>query len=219
MLFPRRSGSAVRISSSLLTSLLILIGLASVASAASVTAPATSTSGVPLTGSLTIDDGIDPGNLVVTLTLDALQGDVRGFLAHVADESLLSGLEIVGVGRKAVQFREDKVGKSVKANGLGRAGSACPCDFGIKFPSKTGTSVTFTISHETEDLTLALFFGQDFAIKASNLRVEKANGKIKGVNHSLLQGTVPNVIPEPTVAIMMALGLGGLSYAGRVPKR
>jgi len=201
-----------------LTSLSILIGLSTAASAATVTAPATSTSGPALTGSLTIDDAIDPGNLVITLTLDATRGDIRGFLAHVSDESLLGGLEIVGYKNRASQFKEDHVGKSVKAKGLGQSGSACPCDLGVNFPAQTGTTVTFTLSHKTQDLTLALFYGQDFAFKASGIRFQSTSGKSKGVQHALLQGTVPNPIPEPTTAILMAIGLGGLSYAGRERK-
>ena len=81
---------------SLLTSLLVLIGLASTAGAAIVTAPATSGGTRPVDGTLTIDDGIDPGNLVLTFTVDAAAGDIRGFLAQIADESLISGLSVVG---------------------------------------------------------------------------------------------------------------------------
>ncbi len=218
MLFLRRSASP---RSFFLTSLFLLLGLASSANAATVTATATSANGSPLTGSLTIDDGIDPGNLVITLALDALQGDVRGFLAHIADPSLLDGLEVLGLNGRSSEFRENRVGSAIKAKGLGRAGSACPCDLGVKFPAQTGTSVTFTLTHETEDLTIALFYGQDFAIKASRLQLENGSsqGRSKGIKHDLLQGRVPNPVPEPTTALLMALGLGGLSYAGRSPKR
>lgn len=218
MLFQRRSPSP---RSFLLTSLLILLGLASSANAASVTATATSANGQPISGSLTIDDGIDPGNLVITLTLDVLQGDVRGFLAQIADESLISGLEVVGLNGRSTQFRQNKVGSSIKARGLGASGVACPCDLGVKFPAQTGTSVTFTLTHETEDLTIALFYGQDFAIKASRVRLESSNGqgRSKGIKNDILLGRVPNPVPEPTTALLMALGLGGLSYAGRGAKR
>ena len=122
MLFLRRSASPRSI---LLASLLVLLGLASSANAATVTATATSAFGTTLTGSLTIDDGIDPGNLVITLTLDnAAQGDIRGFLAHIADQSLLGGLEVIGLNGRSSEFRENRVGSAVKAKGLGRAGSA-----------------------------------------------------------------------------------------------
>lgn len=212
MLFLRRA-SHIR---SLITSLLVLIGLSTAAGAATVTATATSTGSHPVDGTLTIDDGIDPGNLVITFDLDVPQGDIRGFFAQFADESLISGLSVVGLPNRSSQFREDRIGKAAKSRGLGQPGSACPCDFGLKFPAQTGTSVTFTLTHETEDLTLALFYGQDFSIKASKIRLEElgSNGKPRGLKTVILEGQVPNPIPEPTTAVLMVLGLGGLSYAG-----
>lgn len=214
MLFLRRTHSLA----SLFSSILVSIGLASVASAAIVTVPATSGGSHPVEGTLTIDDGIDPGNLVITFALDARAGDIRGFLAQVADESLISGLSVVGYNNRASQFGEDRIGKAEKSRGLGQPGSACPCDFGLKFPSKTGTSVTFTLTHATVDLTLDLFYGQDFAVKAAKIETENGSGKSKRIKSAILQGQVPNVIPEPTTAVLMVLGLGGLSYMGRSRK-
>ena len=214
MLFLRRAHPVA----SILTSLLVLIGLASSAGAAIVTAPATSGGSRPVDGTLTIDDGIDPGNLVITFTLDAASGDIRGFLAQIADESLISGLSVVGYNNRASQFGENRIGKAAKSNGLGQPSSACPCDFGLKFPAQTGTSVTFTLTHATVDLTVGLFYGQDFAVKAAKIKTENGPGKSKGIKTAVLQGQVPNVIPEPTTAVLMILGLGGLSYAGRAQK-
>ena len=219
MSFLRRATS-VR---SLLSFLVILIGLSTAtytASAANVTATATSTGGHALDGTLTIDDGIDPGNLVITFTLNAPRGDIRGFLAQVSDESLLSGLSVVGYNNRSSQFREDRIGMAGKSHGLGQPGSACPCDFGLKFPGQTGTSVTFTLTHATADLTLDLFYGQDFAVKASKIRMDddELHGRSRGIKNVILQGRVPNPIPEPTTAVLMVLGLAGLSFAGRSQK-
>jgi len=214
MLFLRRA-TLIR---SLLASL-FLIALSSAAHAATVTATAISGGNRPLDGTLTIDDGIDPGNLVITFTLNAPKGDIRGFLAQLSDESLIEGLSVVGYNNRASQFREDGIGKASKSRGLGQPGSACPCDFGLKFPSQTGTSVTFTLTHATADLTLALFYGQDFSVKASKVRTANDDrGKSYGIKHTILEGRVPNPIPEPTTAVLMVLGLGGLSYVGRSAK-
>jgi hypothetical protein len=212
MLFLRR---ATRIRS-IFTSLLVLIGLSTAAGAATVTATATSGGSHPVDGTVTIDDGIDPGNLVITLDLDVPKGELRGFLAQFADESLIKGMSVDGYPNRASQFKEDKIGKAGKSQGLGQPGSACPCDFGLKFPSNTGTSVTFTLTHKTQFLTLALFSGQDFSIKASKIRLDElgSNGKPMGIKNVILEGRVPSPIPEPTTAVLMALGLGGLSYAG-----
>ena len=216
MLFPRRA-SFLRL---LLTSLISLIGLATAAHSATVTATATSSGSHPIDGTLTIDDGIDPGNLVITFTLNGVQGDIRAFRAQLANESLIPGLSVVGYSNRASQFREDAIGKADKSRGLAQPGSACPCDFGLSFPAQTGSSVSFTLTHATVDLTLDLFYGQDFAVKAAKILSETAtrNGKPKGFKTAILEGRVPNVIPEPTTAVLMVLGLGGLSYAGRARK-
>ncbi|MEZ4334864.1 MAG: PEP-CTERM sorting domain-containing protein [Myxococcota bacterium] len=219
MLYLRRS----RLSHLALLAFLVALGLASSGQAATITAPLSSTFGYPLTGSVTIDDGIDPGNLVITAQIDAQRGSVRGLLAHVADESLLDGLSIVGAGRRAYRFDANDVGKAAKSRGLGRPGSACPCDFGIRFSAREGTSVTFTLTHDTEALTIALFYGQAVSLQASNIRVDdgyRRNGKSrsKGIRKAVLEGTFPTPVPEPTTALLMGLGLAGLAYTGRRPQ-
>ncbi len=214
MLFSSRSKL-----SSLLFSSALLFGLATSAGAATVSAPANSIKGKPVTGSITIDDAIDPGNLVITLNLDAIKGNVRGFLAQVADESLLAGLSVVGRDEKSFHFDANDIGKSKKGRGKSGSGTACPCDLGIGFSAKSGTTVTFTLTHETQDLTVGLFYGQDFAIKANGIKVASATrggrGYANGIGSSVLEGRIPNPIPEPATATLMALGLAGLSYAGR----
>ncbi len=215
MLFSSRSKL-----STLLLSSALLFGLASSAGATTVTAEANSVKGKPVTGSITINDTIDPGNLVITLTVDATKGDVRGFLAQVADESLLAGLSVVGGNEKSFRVDANDIGKG--GHGAGRAGQACPCDLAIRFDAKSGTTVTFTLTHTTQDLTVGLLYGQDFAIKANGIKVASAarggRGYAQGIGSSVLEGRVPNPIPEPATATLMALGLVGLSYAGR-PKQ
>lgn len=190
--------------------LLACLGLASAAGAASITAPLTSTQGAPISGSITIDDGAKAGKLVITARLDSAQGDVRAILAQVADESLLEGLSIEGARRRNVRFEANDVGKVRYSKGLGLTGNACPCDFGIRFPARRGNEVSITLAHATQALTIALFFGQDFAVAASNIRTE-AGGNGNGVRHALLEGRILSPVPEPGTALMMALGLAGLS--------
>lgn len=221
MLFLRRSKrSSLLLSSALLAA----FGLASAAGATIVTAPASSISGTPITGSITIDDGADPGNLKITLTLDVTKGSVRGFMAQLGDESLIPGMSVIGA--KGFRFDANDIGRSKKAHGLGQAGTACPCDMAVNFSAKTGNTVTFTLTNKTHDLTVGLFYGQDFAIKASNIRFANSTRSSshgghddnRGIKQALLEGQVPNPIPEPTTAMLMALGLAGLSYAGRRPQ-
>src|SRR5690606_31267792 len=77
MLYLRRS----RISLLAPLAFLLALGLAASASAATITAPISSTFGPSLTGSVTVDDAIDPGNLVITAQIDAGRGSIRGLLA------------------------------------------------------------------------------------------------------------------------------------------
>jgi hypothetical protein len=80
--------------------------------------------------------------------------------------------------------------------------------------------VTFTLAHATVDLTFDLSCGQDFSVKASKIRMYdgESRGRSRGIKHVLLEGRVPNPIPEPTTAVLMVLGLGGLSLSGRSQK-
>ena len=69
------------------------------AAATRIEATASSFIGAPLDVLLTVDDGIDPGKLVLTLEVTGPSGtlaDLVGFVAHVNDESLLGGLSISG---------------------------------------------------------------------------------------------------------------------------
>ena len=90
----------------------------------------------------------------------------------------------------------------------------CPCDLGIGFSGKAGTTVTFTLTHATQALTVGLFYGQDFAIKANGIKVASlnrgGNGYSQGVGSSVLEGRVPSPIPEPATGVLLTLGLGAL---------
>jgi hypothetical protein len=207
-----------------LFTLATLVVVASSANAATLLVPLSSTYGAPLTGSITIDDGANPGKLVITAQIDTSRGDVRSILGQIADESLIDGLSVVGGSRRAFRFDANGIGGSGKSRGLGRSGEACPCDFGIRFPSHSGSSVSFTVAHATQNLTVALFYGQDFALNASGIlnQVSRESGHghgSKSYRFALLEGRAPSPIPEPTTAMLMALGLAGLSYAGRPSNR
>lgn len=200
-----------------------LVMVPSLASATIVNSTATSFLGEPMTASLTVDDESQAGDLVITLSIDAgpLTGDLRAFYAHVADESLLStGSTATGADVTDSLFAANSVsflGPGTQVPDL-LPGCGFPgCDFGVQF----GTfgignddiqSVTFVLSHATTDLTVDWLANLDFIVKLENVGAPKGDRS----GFSKLSGTV--VVPEPSTAIMMLLGLTGLTLAGRLPK-
>lgn len=186
------------------------------ASAAMVEASASPFTGSPLSVSIQIDDGADPGNLVITLEVDGTDptGDLRGFFAHVSDESLLPGLSVSGVGVSNATFSANSVINLGGGNNLNGGGSPCPCDFGFSIgtPGIGGDdiqSVTFTVSHATADLDVSFLNGESFGVRATSVGSPGSRG-----GSSKLVG----VVPEPSTGLLLGGGLAGLG-AFRRPRR
>jgi hypothetical protein len=186
------------------------------AAASIITATASSFTGDPLSVTLTIDDESDPGNLVITLEVDdgGAIGDLRGFFAHITDESLISGLSVSGSEITSSMFPDmaNSVINLGRGSNMNGGGSPCPCDFGVEI-GKPGIgrddyqSISFVLSHLDEDLTVALFEGQEFGVRVTSVGED---GNRSG--SSKLIGMVP--IPEPSTSILMVLGLVGLAAGG-----
>lgn len=197
--------------------LAFVVGLPSLAGAASISATGTQFFGPDLSVTLTIDDGIDPGNLVITLSVDpgVNIADLRAFYAHVADESLIPGLSVSGVDVMSSLFDVNNVAEVGIGTGVSIVGSPCLCDFGVEIGSASVggddfQSVTFVLSHITEDLTIDLFADQGFAVR-TNGTAPPSDGRRQG-GPAKLSGLV--VIPEPSTAVLMVLGMAGLSAVG-----
>lgn len=183
----------------------------STAGAATISATASPFTGDPLSVSVLIDDDADPGNLVITVSVDGggNTGDLRGFFAHVADESLVSGLSVVGGEITSDDFDVDDVINLGGGNNLNGGGTPCPCDFGVEIgTSGMGAddiqSTTFTLSHVSEALTIALFTEQEFGVRATSVGMGSSRG-----GSSKLSGQFP--IPEPATSFMLLFGLAGLA--------
>ena len=187
------------------------------ANAATISATATPFTGSSLSVTVTIDDSSDPGNLEITLEIDdgGNTGDLRGFFADVSDDSLLSGLSVSGPEVTSSVFDENNVINLGGGNNLNGGGTPCPCDMGVEIgdpgigQGDDFQKVTFILSHTSEDLDLSLFEEQAFGIRATS--VGSASGSREG--SSKLEGTFP-VVPEPSTAILMLLGLSGLAVVG-----
>jgi len=200
---------------SLLLPFFMILALAgSSASAATAAATASAFTGDPLSVSIEIDEEIDDGNLVITLEVDDGDiGDLRGFFAHVTDESLLDGLSVSGSRVTGSVFDANGVINLGRGSNLNGGGSPCPCDLGVEIgdPGIGGgddyQSVTFTLSHASEDPTLSLFEDQEFGIRATSV-----GGDYGGREGS---SKLIGIVPEPSTAMLAMLGLIGLASIGR----
>jgi hypothetical protein len=198
--------------------LALLLPFATNAAAAVIQSTASAFTGDPLLVTVTIDDGADPGNLVITLSVDddGRIGDLRGFFANVTDESVLSGLSVTGALVTSSQFSADGVINLGGGSNLQGGGSPCPCDLGIEIGSPglghgdDYQSVSFTLSHASLDLDVSLFQGQSFGVRATSV------GDIDGSREG--SSKLIGVVPEPSTALLALLGLSGLASIGR-PRR
>lgn len=197
--------------------LAVFIAVPGLASAATISATATTFTGTPLSVTATIDDSSDPGNLVITLEVDEGGdiGDLRGFFADLTDDSLLAGLSVSGPEVTSSMFDTNDVINLGHGSLLSGGGTPCPCDLGVEIgdpgigQGDDFQKVTFVLSHVSEDLDLSLFEEQAFGIRVTS--VGSVGGSREG--SSKLDGTFP-VVPEPSTAILMLLGLTGLAVTG-----
>jgi len=205
-----RGHTSLRIRALSLAAAVLTFGLAGTSSATRIEATASTFIGEPLEVLLQVDDGIDPGKLVLTLEItgpEGTLGDLIGLVAHVNDESLLSGLSATGPYVTDSMFLANQLG------GPGGA-SPCYCDLRLEF----GTpgilqddlrSVTFTLSHATQALDVSFLVGRSFGVDAGSV----------GIGQDRNQGSrLVGVVPEPTTALLMGLGLAGLASVRSGPR-
>ena len=204
--------------------LLMLFLLPGLAAATTITATAVSRANEdPYSALLTIDDAITPGSLVFSIAVngDDSKINIKGFAAGLLDGTLLSGVSVVGddVKRSFVNRGDQMLGKN-------RIDPTCTtCDLVVSFnkPAKGAIdrSVSFTVSDTAGPLRLSAFQSEDFALL---LQVKGAHN-VKGMKHGfffhdrklvILEGSMTTTpIPEPSTALLLVLGLAGLSVGER----
>ena len=206
---------------SVLNRLLVAVGVLGVlwgvpppAGATTVSASASTFTGSSLSALVEIDDAADPGNLVISLSVEdgGNIGDLRGLFFHVADESLLAGLEALGSEVTSSAFSANNVINLGQGTNLIGGGTPCFCDIGIEFGSPgigedDLQSITFTLSHVSQTLDVSLLADQAFGVRATS--VGDATGSRE------LSSKLVGVIPEPSTALLIGLGLVGLGTVRR----
>jgi hypothetical protein len=173
---------------------------------------ATSYAGPEVAMTLRADDAAVPGSLVITLTVagpGATLADLRGFFLHVADESLVSGLSVVGDAVTGSLFLANGVSRVENGKYFNAIKQPCPCDLGVELGTpgiRTDDlqTVTFTLSHATAALDVSLLIDQQFGAFLGN--VGPAGDREHG---SKVIGLIP--VPEPGPALLLGLGLAGIA--------
>lgn len=186
---------------------LLVLSAWSSAEAGTITTDLSPFTGDPASVTVELDDMTDPGNIVITLTVneDPNTADLRGFFFDIADDSLLAGLTITGAEVTETAISANSVINLGGGNNLNGGGSPCPCDVGVEIGNPgigqgdDFQTTTFTLSHLTEGLDLSVFAGQDLGVRVMSVGLpgSSRNGSSK------LFGTVP----EPSTGALVGLAL------------
>ncbi len=181
----------------------------------------------------TLDDAI-AGTGKVQFKVDYLAtgsntlADIRGIFFNIQDDSLLSGLTVVGKDITAKQFgpagKVETVGSN--NNNLNGGGSTKLFDAGFEI-GKEGIgkgddfqTTTFTLSHVTQALTLDQFYSQDFGVRLMSVgSTNSRNDSSKLLGISSVKPTPQRRVPEPATTAALALfAVGALKLTAKNKK-
>ena len=166
----------------------------------------------PATARITLTE-VGGGDIQVNVeVVDGTIADLRGLFFNISDESLVNGLSVSGDDITNSQFQVDRVsnlGDTVNMNG-----TQTDFDGGVEIGTSgiipdDIQSTTFTLSHDSVDLTLDLFENQNFGVRlASGGANRNGNSKLVALSPVNTKEDTPVDIPvlEPTVSVEPANG-------------
>jgi hypothetical protein len=178
----------------------------------------------------TLDDAI-AGSGKVQFKVDYLStgsntiADIRGIFFNILDDSLLSGLQIVGTDVTASKFGPAGTIKSVGSGSNNLNGGNISFDAGVEIGQEgigqgkgDIQSTIFTLSHSSQALTLAQFSQQNFGVRLMSVGSGNSRGgssKLKGQAPYYTPPKPPTQkVPEPTTLAALGLfALGALKVA------
>lgn len=199
------------------TAFLVLLAAGPSARAGLMTFTASPHTGDPAGATVTFDDGVSPGSVRVTITVNPNPaiGDINGFFLNIGTESLLPGLTVTGADVTLVVKSANAVtsagpGNTVNGGGVG------PFDVGVRIGSPgigedDIQSTSFVLSHEGVVLTNDLFAGATtgngdvFALRLTSVGPEGSsrNGSSKLTNNSPPPPLAQT--PEPSTLVGLSL--------------
>ncbi len=155
------------------------------------------------------------GNIEVTVDVisNPYIGDLRGVFMHIQDESLISGLTLVGGIdiTQSVFGPADGVSNLGGGNVINGSGNPCGCDMGFEIGTPGSgmddiQSTVFVIGHDTVDLNVSHFTSQAVGARVSSVGLpggpRTESSKLSGV-----------FVPEPS-GICLIAGMFGCLVAG-----
>lgn len=159
------------------------------------------------------DAAAEPGEILVELEiLGGQQGDLRGILLNLADDSLLPELQVIGLDVTGIE-KLDVIDLGQGAN-LHGGGSPCPCDLGVEFGTPGAgkddiRATSFVLSHP-DGLSLALFQDQLLGVRVTS--VEVGSGR-EGSSKTVA------LVPEPGSGALLAVALAAVAARRRRARR
>ncbi|MBW4616982.1 MAG: hypothetical protein KME21_27815 [Desmonostoc vinosum HA7617-LM4] len=172
----------------------------------------------------TLDDAV-AGSGKVQFKVDFLStgsntiADIRGVFFNILDDTLLTGLQVVGTDVTAKKFGPAGTVDSVGSNSNNLNGNGNQKNYfdagveigqeGIGQGKGDIQSTTFTLFHNSKALTLAQFSEQNFGVRLMSVgsgNNRNGSSKLKGqASYYTPPPPPPKKVPEPTTTVALAL--------------